>query len=180
MDAPKNFAVIGAGNGGKAMAAHLALNGYRVSLYNRTPDHISTIKVRMGIDLESVEGEPQGFAKLALATSDMGAALKNADMIMVVVPSSAHVDIAKNMAPHLTDGQIIVLHPGRTFGALEFVKVLRDNGCKANVIVAEAQTLIFISRSEGPAQSTNFSNQRSCSDCCFPSNAYKSCIESHP
>ena len=39
-------------------------------------------------------------------------------MIMVVVPSSAHADIAKACAPHLKDGQIVVLHPGRTCGAI--------------------------------------------------------------
>jgi opine dehydrogenase len=149
LDSPKNFAVIGAGNGGKAMAAHIALSGYKVALYNRSPDHVSAIKAREGIDLVSVDGEPQGFAKLALTTSDIGEALKDADMIMVVVPSSAHADIAKSVAGHLSDGQIIVLHPGRTFGALEFVKVLRDYSCEANVTVAEAETLIFIARAEG-------------------------------
>lgn len=168
MDSPKNFAVIGAGNGGKAMAAHLALSGYRVSLYNRTPDHISTIRARMGIDLESIEGEPRGFARLALATSDIGAAVKNVDMIMVVVPSSAHADVARTIASHLSDGQIIVLHPGRTFGALEFVKVLKDNYCKANVVVAEAQTLIFISRSQGPARARIFQIKQAVPIAAFP------------
>jgi opine dehydrogenase len=152
LDSSKNFAVIGAGNGGKAMAAHLALSGFRVTLYNRTFEHISQIKARMGIDLESVDGEPHGFAKLELVTSNMSEALKDADVIMVVVPSSAHADVAKNVASHLADGQIVVLHPGRTFGALEFVKVLRDSGCVADVTVAEAETLIFICRSEGPSK----------------------------
>lgn len=152
MKSLRNFVVIGAGNGGKAMAAHLALIGKSVVLYNRNPDHISEIKARMGIDLESIERQPHGFAKLALVTSDISEALKDSEMIMVVVPSTAHADIAKRVAPHLRDGQIIVLHPGRTFGALEFVKVLRDNACEADVTVAEAETLIFIARSDGPAQ----------------------------
>jgi opine dehydrogenase len=150
------YTVIGAGHGGKAMAAHLALMGFHVTLYNRTFDHIAALKARGGIDLESAEGGPHGFAKLALATSDMAEALQDAQMIMVVVPSSAHIDIAKSVAPHLKDGQIIVLHPGRTCGALEFAKVLRDQGCNADATLAEAETFIYASRSDGPAQARIF------------------------
>jgi opine dehydrogenase len=75
---------------------------------------------------------------------------------MVVVPSSAHSEIARNAAPYLKDGQIVILHPGRTCGALEFAKVLRDSGCVADVTIAEAETFIYASRSDGPAQARIF------------------------
>jgi opine dehydrogenase len=156
MKTPERYTVIGAGHGGKAMAAHLALIGMKVTLYNRTFDHINVIKKRGGIELESAEGSPHGFGKLANATSDMGEALKKAQVIMVVVPSSAHADVAKACAKHLKNGQIIILHPGRTCGALEFAKVLRDEGCKADVTIAEAETFIYASRSDGPAQARIF------------------------
>jgi opine dehydrogenase len=152
----ERFTVIGAGHGGRAMAAHLALMGFEVALYNRTPDHIEGINARNGIDLEGGEGGPRGFAELALVTSDIEEAVKHAEMIMVVVPSSAHVNIAAGVAPYLRDGQIILLHPGRTCGAIEFDKVLRDSGCKAKFVVAEAETFIYASRAEGPAQSRIF------------------------
>ncbi len=156
---PKNisYTVIGAGHGGKAMAAHLALMGYSVTLYNRTPENIKTIKARKGIELESFPGGPHGFAKLKKCTSDLKEALSDAHVVMVVVPSSAHREIAQHCAPHLKDGQIIILHPGRTCGAIEFAKVLRDTNCSANVIVAEAETFIYASRSTGPAQVRIFS-----------------------
>ena len=156
MSTPEKYTVIGAGHGGKAMAAHLALMGLKVTLYNRTFDHINVIQKRGGIELESAEDGPHGFGKLDLATSDMGEALKDAQMIMVVVPSSAHADIARVTAPYLQDGQTIILHPGRTCGALEFAKVLRDQGCKADVTIAEAETFIYASRSDGPAQARIF------------------------
>ena len=138
------------------MAAHLALMGFTVTLYNRTFGHIAALKARGGIDLDSAEGGPHGFTKLALVTSDMAEAFQDAQMIMVVVPSSAHGDVAKNVAPYLKDGQIIVLHPGRTCGSLEFTKVLHDQGCTADVTVAEAETFIYASRSDGPAQARIF------------------------
>jgi opine dehydrogenase len=156
MNTPENYTVIGAGHGGRAMAAHLALMGFQVTLYNRTFDHIAALKARGGIDLESAEGGPHGFAKLALVTSDMSEALQVSQMVMVVVPSSAHADVAKSAAPYLRDGQIVVLHPGRTCGALEFSKVLRDQGCTADVTLAEAETFIYASRSDGPAQARIF------------------------
>ena len=156
MTTPEKYTVIGAGHGGKAMAAHLALMGFRVTLYNRTADHVTVIKKRGGIDLESAEGGPHGFGKLAKVTSDMGEALKDAAIVMVVVPSSAHADVAQKIAPYLKNGQIIILHPGRTCGAIEFTKVIRDNGCKADVTISEAETFIYASRSDGPAQARIF------------------------
>ncbi len=156
MNENTHYTVVGAGHGGKAMAAHLALMGFPVTLYNRTPENVAAIKMRGGIELKSYEGGPHGFGHLVLVTSDMGEALEQAEVIMVVVPATAHADIAKAAAPHLRDGQIVVLNPGRTGGALEFVYVLNDNGCQADVAVAEAETLIYASRSEGPAQARIF------------------------
>jgi opine dehydrogenase len=152
----QRYSIFGAGHGGRAMAAHLALMGYDVALYNRTPEHIEGIKARKGIDLEGGEGGPHGFARLALVTSNLKEAIQHADVLMVVIPSSAHASIAEKMAPYLKDGQIIILHPGRTCGAIEFDKVLRDTDCKADVIVSEAETFIYASRADGPAQSRIF------------------------
>ena len=148
--------VIGAGHGGKAMAAHLALMEFPVTLYNRTPDHIAAIKELGGIYLESYEAGPRGFGKLVKVTSNMAEALEKAELVMVVVPSSAHADIARACAPYLTNGQIVILHPGRTCGAIEFSKVIRDNGCTTDITVAEAETFIYASRSDGPAQARIF------------------------
>jgi opine dehydrogenase len=152
----RKFTVIGAGNGGKAMAAHLAIMGQDVTLYNRTFIHIEVIAQRGGIELESPPGGPLGFGEIKLVTDDIHKALKDTEIIMVVVPSSGHANIAKLVAPHLQDGQIIILHPGRTCGAIEFHQVLKKNNCQAEIILAEAETFIYASRSEGPSQARIF------------------------
>lgn len=152
----ERYSVLGAGHGGKAMAAHLALMGADVALWNRTFEHISIIKKRGGIELESTENGPHGFGALSLVTSDISEALAHAQVIMVVVPSSAHTDIARAAAPFLKNGHIVILHPGRTLGALEFTKVIRDQGCTADLTVAEAETFIYASRADGPAQARIF------------------------
>ncbi|MEL7591829.1 MAG: NAD/NADP octopine/nopaline dehydrogenase family protein [Anaerolineaceae bacterium] len=150
------FLVIGAGHGGKAMAAHLALMGFTTKLYNRSMDHIAAIRELGGIDLVGSDGDAREFGCLAQVTDNIAEALQDTDMIMVVVPSSAHAEVARSMAPHLKDGQIIVLHPGRTCGAIEVAKVLRDEHCTADVTVSEAETFIYASRSDGPAQAHIF------------------------
>jgi len=70
MSGNTRYTVIGAGHGGKAMAAHLSLMGFPVTLYNRTPENVDGIKERGGIELRSYKGGPHGFGKLQLVTSD--------------------------------------------------------------------------------------------------------------
>ncbi len=147
--AKPRFCVLGAGHGGLAMSAHLGIMGFEVNLYNRTSDRLRLIQARGGIDLL---GEIEGFGHIKIATSDIAQAIKDVDILMVVVPALAHRFIAEVCAPHLKDGQIIVLNPGRTFGAIEFKQVLEAKKCRADVMIAEAQTLIYASRMINPGQ----------------------------
>ena len=149
------FTVIGAGHGGKAMAADLAIKGFPVTLYNRTPERIGEIALRGEIELEYEDGTSR-LGRLALVTSDIAEALASADVIMVVIPASGHRGVARTCAPYLRDGQIVILNPGRTGGALEFRQILNRQGCTADVVVAEAGTFMFASRSTGPAQARIF------------------------
>jgi opine dehydrogenase len=86
----------------------------------------------------------------------MEEAVVDAEVIMIVIPSSGHAKIAKKLAPHLKDGQIIILHPGRTCGSIEFQEVLRQKKCQADIILAEAETFLYASRAEGPSQAKIF------------------------
>jgi len=147
----EQITVIGAGHGGKAMSAHLALMGAKVTLFNRTWKNVEALAARGGVFVKSNE-KVHGFGEMAQVTSDIELAVKNSQLIMLVVPAFAHAELAGKMSPFLEDGQIIVLNPGRTFGALEFRKVLLESDCIANVVVAEAQTFLYASRSDGPAQ----------------------------
>ncbi len=147
------FAVVGAGHGGKAIAAHLAIRGFSVNLYNRTLVRIKPVIKLKGIELE---GEISGFGKLNMASNNIEKVIKDVDGIMVVVPANAHAAIAKRCAPYLEEGQIVVLNPGRTCGALEFLNTLRKEGNKKDIIVSETQTFIYASRGMGPASAKIF------------------------
>jgi opine dehydrogenase len=147
------FAVIGAGHGGLAMAGHLSLMGFEVNLFNRSKERLWGVLSTGGIE---VEGEVEGFGKINLASDDIKEVIEGVDIIMVVLPATGHRYISEIIHPHLKDDQIIVLNPGRTFGAIEFQQVLRQNDCKADVIIAEAQTFIYASRAIGPCQAKIF------------------------
>lgn len=155
MNGELQIAIIGAGHGGKAMAADLAIRGYSVRLYNRTYEHIHTIATRGGIELIFESGR-QAFGAIDIVTSDIAQAIDGAHLIMAVIPASGHREIASLCAPHLADGQIVVLNPGRTGGALEFRHSLQEAGCTADIIIAETETFLFASRSTGPAEAQIF------------------------
>jgi len=90
-----------------------------------------------------------GFAKIPLVSTDMGAVVKNADVIMVVVPAYAHEFMAKELAKYVKPHQIVVLNPGYFGGAIYFKKVFDEMGVKCRVI-AETVILLYATRIIGP------------------------------
>lgn len=138
-----NFAVIGAGNGGRALAAYLGIMGLKVNLYNRSPEPLQGIISNGYIDLT---GSINGRGILNLVTCNLEKAIKNVDIIMVATPASAHKAIANKISSFITNDQIIVLNPGRTGGALEFRNIIKSNNPFKDICIVEAQTLLFACR----------------------------------
>ncbi len=151
-----NYAIIGAGNGGVAMAGYLALIGYSVNLYNRTLENIVPLIENPRIQ---ITGEVNGEGRLNLVTDDIQLAIKDVDVIMVTIPAVGHYHIAQLMAPYLKDGQIIVLNPGRTGGALEVYSTIKRITDK-DIVVAEAQTFIYACRKTSPTSAHIFKSKR--------------------
>lgn len=135
--------IIGAGNGGQAIAGYLAMQGYDVALYDIVDDKINELKKLGGVKLE---GRVNGFGKIGCITTNLSEAVKDAEIIMVTTIANAHKAVAHSIAPYLVDGQVIVLNPGRTCGALVFKQALIESGCKARFYLAEAQTLVYACR----------------------------------
>ncbi len=137
------FCVIGAGNGGRAFAAYLSSKGHCVNLYNRSYSRICDIKKKGGI---KGKGKLKGFFPIDLITQNLNLAVKDVDIILIVTPASAHKSIAKNIAHLLSNDQIILLNPGRTFGAVEVRSIIERERGNLPVFIAETQTLLFTSR----------------------------------
>ncbi|HOU13121.1 MAG TPA: NAD/NADP octopine/nopaline dehydrogenase family protein [Anaerolineae bacterium] len=160
-------AVLGAGHGGKAMAAEMASRGFQVTLYNRTYARIEGVDMRGAIELQTEDGR-NVVAPLHKITADMGEALQDVELVMVVVPASGHRDIALSAAPYLNSAHVVVLHPGRTGGALEFMQALVEGGCNCKPIICEAETFLFAARSNGPAEARIFRTKFSVPVAAFP------------
>lgn len=141
------YCIIGAGNGGLAMAGYLAKIGYKVNLFNRTLEKIIPLQKEPTIHLT---GEVTGPGILNKVTSHIGEAIKDADVIMVTIPAIGHRSIAMEMATYVQDGQTLILNPGRTGGALEVYEILSKQGKSKDIVVAEAQTLIYAARMTSP------------------------------
>jgi len=133
--------VCGGGHQGLSMAAHLALSGITVTLWNRTPEHIADVIQTHEIDCSGVVN---GTAVVEKASSNIAEVVS--DFVMVTTPSSAHKDVAKALAPYVHKDMIIVLNPGRTFGAIEFAQTLKDCGIKELPHIAETQTIVYTCR----------------------------------
>lgn len=139
------FCVIGAGNGGTAIAGHLALKGFPVHLYNRSIENITKVSETKKIRLT---GAVEGTGQLVKVGDNMEDCMEGADVLLVVIPATGHRDIIEVMAPFLTEDQVIILNPGRTGGALEVYEYLLANTSLKTPTVAEAQSLVYACRAE--------------------------------
>ncbi|MGN6583056.1 MAG: NAD/NADP octopine/nopaline dehydrogenase family protein [Rhizobiaceae bacterium] len=143
------IAVLGGGNGSHAAVADLSEAGHSVRFWRRDPEAIRPILLEKAIRLKDSKGTRR--IDIALVTTDLGEAVRDAELIIAPVPAFAQEDLAKGLAPHLADGQVIFLPPG-TFGSYAMMKALRENGCKANIAIAETGTLPWLTRKHGPGE----------------------------
>jgi opine dehydrogenase len=145
----KRIAVIGAGNGGLAVAGYLGIRGHEVRIMDLSPAAIDPVAKAGTI---KVSGKIEGEGKVTLATTNLAAAVQGAEVIMVVLPGDAHGRIALGLVPHVTNHQIVVLHPGGAGGALELAAAFKRHGIPTLPIIAEIESFMYGSAVIGPAQ----------------------------
>ncbi|MHA1342050.1 MAG: NAD/NADP octopine/nopaline dehydrogenase family protein [Promethearchaeota archaeon] len=137
------FGIIGAGNGGRAFTVYLKKKGYSVKLGFRTYKNIRKIFLTQKIESHGVI---KGIFSIDLVTDDYSEVVSDVDIILFVLPANVHKEVAVKIAPYLKNGQIILLNPGRTWGAIEVYNVIKQLRPKLRIYVAETQTLLFTSR----------------------------------
>lgn len=135
--------IIGAGNSGIAMAAHLSHAGNEVTLWNRSR---ATISKLIETHLIYSEGIVKGEVALHKVTDDIKEALIDPDIILITTPANSHKELAELIGKNLTKSTVIVLNPGRTFGALEFSEIFESYNKDYKQIIAETQTIIYTCR----------------------------------
>ena len=140
-----NVAVLGAGNGGCAVAFDCAAHGHKVRLFDfeKFPDNIRAVRNNGGIHCEGVL---EGFQPLASAGYRIEETLDGADIIYAVGPAYSTRPFAEACKPYLKRGQTVIVCPSSCGGSIEFKNGagldLRDE----RVIVAETSTLPYAVR----------------------------------
>ena len=143
------IAVLGGGHGAYAAAADLAVAGHDVVLWRRDGEALHALGTGPRVVLKDAAGARE--VALAGATSDIGAAVAGAELIVVPLPATAQDDVARALAPHLVDGQVVFLPPG-SFGSFAMAQVVRAAGSRARVAWAETGTLPYLARKHGACE----------------------------
>jgi len=141
------IAVLGGGNGAFITAADLCIKGFDVNICEapHMESNLRLAKEKGGIELE-VRGNPGlegGFAKLNLITTNFKEALRDRDIVFVIVPAFAQKIFADLSVDALSPNQIVVLEPGNFGGSLEFAELLKKKGKKELPVLVELECMIY-------------------------------------
>ena len=141
------IAVLGGGNGAYAAAADLSAQGHEVRFWRRDAAALRQLRAAGAVTLRDGGGERR--VPIALVAADPGEALRGAEIVFLPDPAFAQLDSARRLAPHLADGQVVLLAPG-TFGSFVMARELREAGARADLAFAESGTLPWLTRKHGP------------------------------
>jgi len=92
------------------------------------------------------DGVIKGSIPIHIVTDDIKVALEDPEIILITTPANSHKELAELISNNIGKSTIIVLNPGRTFGALEFKNIYEKYNKNYNQIIAETQTIIYTCR----------------------------------
>jgi opine dehydrogenase len=142
------IAVLGGGHGCYAAAAEMSEQGHEVWFWRRDAAQLDAVREAGGIALTDFRGAR--LVPIAHPTASLAEAMAQAELVLIPLPATAQAGLAKDLAPHLRDGQVVFLPPG-TFGSVIFAQAARAAGNRADVSYAETGTLPYLVRKHGPA-----------------------------
>lgn len=143
------IAILGAGNGGSAVAADLSIKGHDVTLIKTTNSmHNENFKY-----LEENDGKIRLFengetttTRINIVTKDLSK-LSEAEVVIVYIQTTYHEELIKRMVPHIRDNQIILFNPGY----LSTTYMLKH--CKnENITIVEAESSFIDCRISKPGE----------------------------
>jgi opine dehydrogenase len=138
----KPVAILGGGACGQMFAAEFTLAGYDVRLYDlpelaeRSLGHVlkdQEIEIT-GAQANFKWFRREGKAKISVVTTDISKAMRGAGLVLVAIPAIGHKPFFERMIPSLEDGQVVSVFPDN-FGCLRLRHMMRQQGCKADVVI---------------------------------------------
>ena len=148
-----NVTICGCGSGGLAMAADLAMLGCRVNLYEvpALKANLDPIRAQGGICLTGMPCYGKtGLAPLRLVTDDAEEALAGSELVFINVPTMAVGTFLEHLAPHLSEGQVVVVTTCY-FASFRHRELLRRTGAFDKYVFAEMSIMPYLSGKTGPA-----------------------------
>lgn len=133
-----NVAVLGGGNGSHAAVVEMARKGFEVRWWRREARAFAR-----GGRIRHWGALGEGEVRPAVATGDLGAAVKGADLVLAPLPATAQPELIARLAPLLESGQTVAFTPG-TFGTWLGARARPD------ATFLECGTLPYLARRIGP------------------------------
>lgn len=159
-----NVTVLGGGVDACAIACQCLSEGANVTLFSAYGAELEPLRAAGAITVRSdgpigtYQIDQEAVPSIRLS-AELDAAVAEADVIFVTGPVLKQRTYSMVLAGHLKDGQIVVLAPGRTFGAVEMAWYLRVGGSRADVTIVEPLALPYWVRQEGRVLHLSEANQ---------------------
>jgi opine dehydrogenase len=109
--------ILGAGNGGITLAAHLSLLSYKVSLWSDFTHNSKIQPIIENAGKVKLEGDINSETKIDFITYDIGEAIKDSQIILNCLPSNPHSNIFEKALPFLNE-QIIFINLSISFSSI--------------------------------------------------------------
>ncbi|MVP00118.1 NAD/NADP octopine/nopaline dehydrogenase family protein [Paenibacillus lutrae] len=139
-------AILGAGNGGITAAADLKAKGFEIALFEMPEfgGNLDGIRKQGGILLQDTKGE--AFYEVDVVTTDLEEAIRGAQIVMLTVPGFAIELFAGQLAPLVSEEQVILLNGAAAMGCVRFVNKARELGIQKEFKIAETNSLTYGTR----------------------------------
>lgn len=145
----KKITVIGAGGTGHALGAILAAKGHEVCLAD-TEAYSDILEQTRKIGQIQVSGTATMTGKLAEVTTDIAKAVTDAELIVCCTISNRDEEIAKAIAPYLTDDKAVLVGAGNG-ASIIYHRVFVEAG-HADTLIGEVAGNFFPCRLTAPGQ----------------------------
>ena len=136
--------VVGGGPEGRVLAGLCLAEGAEVTLCPASAVERSALRDAGGVTLRGAGPAGTYAVDRDSGTSirlgaELDASVRDAELVWLTGAVLKQRTHAMVLAEHLSDGQVVALAPGRSFGALETAWHLRIGGCRANPTLVEIQ-----------------------------------------
>ena len=146
----KKVAILGAGNGGMTAACDMKEQGFEVALYElpQFADHLKVIQEKGGLLLQEPNEHPakEVFLPLDLVTTDIAAAVKDAQIIMLTIPGFAVDAFVEVLEPVVTEDQVIFFNGAASMGCVRFANKAKALGITKKFKLCEVNSLSYGTR----------------------------------